>query len=46
MTFGGASSPTTNLGSVEDRVRRAYRKDMTWKPLTEKAQVSPSIAKH
>jgi hypothetical protein len=45
MPFGEASTPPATLGSVGDRVRRAYRTGMTWKTLTEKAQVSPSTAK-
>lgn len=45
LAFGAASAPTTKLDSVEDRVRRAYRKGMSWRTLMQKAGVSESTAK-
>lgn len=45
LAFGEPSAPTTKLGSVEDRVRRAYRRGMTPKTLAQKAGVSMSTAK-
>lgn len=43
--FGQPSAQTVKMGSVEDRVRRVYRKGMTAKTLASKAGCSLSTAK-